>query len=178
MSVGTMQLEGQPGHIVVTDHLGNVSKLVFQPKWVNAYVTPSPEDPTWTGILGNANGDRDDDFVTRDGQSLGVEPGQAVIEGAFADSWRITDATSLFEYGAGESTATFTEVTYPAPHPEMDASELRSDREARQPQAEAVCQLVVTDPDVRSEENTSELQSLMRISYAVFCLKKKNINKK
>src|SRR3546814_6410490 len=26
----------------------------------------------------------------------------------------------------------------------------------------------------RSEENTSELQSLMRISYAVFCLKKKN----
>src|SRR3546814_1963652 len=27
---------------------------------------------------------------------------------------------------------------------------------------------------VRSEEHTSELQSLMRISYAVFCLKKKN----
>src|SRR3546814_4597675 len=29
----------------------------------------------------------------------------------------------------------------------------------------------------RSEEHTSELQSLMRISYAVFCLKKKNSNK-
>src|SRR3546814_5160401 len=28
----------------------------------------------------------------------------------------------------------------------------------------------------RSEEHTSELQSLMRISYAVFCLKKKNSN--
>src|SRR3546814_1662034 len=28
--------------------------------------------------------------------------------------------------------------------------------------------------DMRSEEHTSELQSLMRISYAVFCLKKKN----
>src|SRR3546814_1876013 len=28
----------------------------------------------------------------------------------------------------------------------------------------------------RSEEHTSELQSLMRISYAVFCLKKKRIN--
>src|SRR3546814_2388310 len=48
----------------------------------------------------------------------------------------------------------------------------------------------VTDPDAwitsrveyhrrksRSEEHTSELQSLMRISYAVFCLKKKNNNK-
>src|SRR3546814_7816004 len=38
---------------------------------------------------------------------------------------------------------------------------------------------VVTDPPyglefMRSEEHTSELQSLMRISYAVFCLKKKN----
>src|SRR3546814_10630821 len=29
----------------------------------------------------------------------------------------------------------------------------------------------------RSEEHTSELQSLMRISYAVFCLKKKNKHK-
>src|SRR3546814_10151974 len=34
----------------------------------------------------------------------------------------------------------------------------------------------VCDP-TRSEEHTSELQSLMRISYAVFCLKKKTIIK-
>src|SRR3546814_9161365 len=32
--------------------------------------------------------------------------------------------------------------------------------------------------DSRSEEHTSELQSLMRISYAVFCLKKKKQHKK
>src|SRR3546814_3123262 len=31
---------------------------------------------------------------------------------------------------------------------------------------------------LRSEEHTSELQSLMRISYAVFCLKKKKNNKR
>src|SRR3546814_1339757 len=31
-------------------------------------------------------------------------------------------------------------------------------------------------PDRRSEEHTSELQSLMRISYAAFCVNKKNIN--
>src|SRR3546814_2798724 len=41
---------------------------------------------------------------------------------------------------------------------------------------------VKQDPDraalvVRSEEHTSELQSLMRISYAVFCLKKKKTTK-
>src|SRR3546814_3948605 len=33
------------------------------------------------------------------------------------------------------------------------------------------------DEEERSEEHTSELQSLMRISYAVFCLKKKTSNK-
>src|SRR3546814_6870289 len=34
-----------------------------------------------------------------------------------------------------------------------------------------------TADDNRSEEHTSELQSLMRISYAVFCLKKKHTKK-
>src|SRR3546814_9288502 len=34
--------------------------------------------------------------------------------------------------------------------------------------------LSMTSSYTRSEEHTSELQSLMRISYAVFCLKKKN----
>src|SRR3546814_7227650 len=36
-------------------------------------------------------------------------------------------------------------------------------------------QLAVVNDAGRSEEHTSELQSLMRISYAVFCLKKKKI---
>src|SRR3546814_8687870 len=35
---------------------------------------------------------------------------------------------------------------------------------------------LATSPDARSEEHTFELQSLMRISYAVFCLKNKNTN--
>src|SRR3546814_5762683 len=35
---------------------------------------------------------------------------------------------------------------------------------------------ISTERSPRSEEHTSELQSLMRISYAVFCLKKKKQN--
>src|SRR3546814_1889928 len=42
---------------------------------------------------------------------------------------------------------------------------------ANRPLALAVCRELGVRP--RSEEHTSELQSLMRISYAVFCLKKK-----
>src|SRR3546814_4128310 len=48
----------------------------------------------------------------------------------------------------------------------IDAEGIHVDREA-----------APSDPAagaLRSEEHTSELQSLMRISYAVFCLKKKN----
>src|SRR3546814_6353859 len=38
-----------------------------------------------------------------------------------------------------------------------------------------VCDLKAKESWLRSEEHTSELQSLMRISYAVFCLKKKKL---
>src|SRR3546814_969252 len=65
----------------------------------------------------------------------------------------------------------------------IEASSVRSDviaqpRSRSMPLSFAVVAFSVrltTAPVVgRSEEHTSELQSLMRISYAVFCLKKKN----
>src|SRR3546814_6547044 len=43
--------------------------------------------------------------------------------------------------------------------------------------AAATLMLVSSMQPIRSEEHTSELQSLMRISYAVFCLKKKRQNR-
>src|SRR3546814_3758635 len=58
-----------------------------------------------------------------------------------------------------------------------------SDRPFPAPQPPVLCGLVSqpwfwagNDGFQRSEEHTSELQSLMRISYAVFCLKKKTHN--
>src|SRR3546814_12331691 len=49
---------------------------------------------------------------------------------------------------------------------------VQENRGARDHRAENLGRLVI-EPRPRSEEHTSELQSLMRISYAVFCLKKK-----
>src|SRR3546814_4373536 len=43
-----------------------------------------------------------------------------------------------------------------------------------EPLSNAVGHDLAVEVITRSEEHTSELQSLMRISYAVFCLKKKN----
>src|SRR3546814_1599183 len=49
----------------------------------------------------------------------------------------------------------------------------REDAE-RRVNAGYIIEAEMTEDGPRSEEHTSELQSLMRISYAVFCLKKKN----
>src|SRR3546814_6994335 len=57
---------------------------------------------------------------------------------------------------------------------------MRASESAGPPAGNATTRLVLdcACAPARSEEHTSELQSLMRISYAVFCLKKKNIYKK
>src|SRR3546814_7819838 len=61
------------------------------------------------------------------------------------------------------------------PNRKRDARRLVPDRAAAGcPRAPAVAATGGRDDGARSEEHTSELQSLMRISYAVFCLKKKN----
>src|SRR3546814_3192290 len=63
-----------------------------------------------------------------------------------------------------------------ASFPKIDCS--RSRRAAGGPSCRATA-TPQAGGSYRSEEHTSELQSLMRISYAVFCLKKKkNTNKK
>src|SRR3546814_9194085 len=58
---------------------------------------------------------------------------------------------------------------------EIEEDRLRHDRHAHATDRETapVCGKRRHDPVSRSEEHTSEVQSLMRISYAVFCLKKK-----
>src|SRR3546814_2843360 len=62
----------------------------------------------------------------------------------------------------------------PSGDPRLDAERLRAagKRAGEEPRADRRVRVT------RSEEHTSELQSLMRISYAVFCLKKKKRNTK
>src|SRR3546814_2735676 len=60
------------------------------------------------------------------------------------------------------------------PYTTLFRSYLRTARDDRDRMAPARRAAAAFRGDERSEEHTSELQSLMRISYAVFCLKKKN----
>jgi len=67
---------------------------------------------TLKGLLGDRNGKAEDDFRLRDGTVL-AKPLDAQKRKDFAAAWRITQAESLFTYAAGQSTATFTDLTFP-----------------------------------------------------------------
>ncbi len=63
-----------------------------------------------------------------DGSSVGAKPASAsdrykVLYEKFADAWRVTDATSLFDYAPGTSTATFTRDEWPRNSPDSCAIE-------------------------------------------------------
>ncbi|WP_430911498.1 DUF4214 domain-containing protein [Methylobacterium sp. sgz302541] len=67
-----------------------------------------------SGLLGNADGNTANDLALADGTVLTGEVSAATLYGSFADSWRVTDATSLFTYTAGQSTASFTDRSFPS----------------------------------------------------------------
>src|SRR3546814_5580617 len=91
---------------------------------------------------------------------------------------RSTLTDTLFPYTTLFRSAELVEAAASARHPHRTARPGRPDGggSAHGALVYPCCsysRLPVTDPRRRSEEHTSELQSLMRISYAVFCLKKK-----
>src|SRR3546814_9876347 len=79
---------------------------------------------------------------------------------------RSTRTDTLFPY-----TTLFRSHAHPLPHRQLPEDVLR-DRQLRAADGGDRAGLHA-DLCARSEEHTSELQSLMRISYAVFCLQKK-----
>ncbi|QJB44053.1 putative Ig domain-containing protein [Dolichospermum flos-aquae] len=65
------------------------------------------------GLLGNFNDNRNDDFALRDGTVIGGSITNQQLYGDYAAGWRITQATSLFDYASGQDTNTFTDLNFP-----------------------------------------------------------------
>src|SRR3546814_4243792 len=86
---------------------------------------------------------------------------------------RSTRTDTLFPY----TTLFRSRLRQPGPRARAEPARFRPRRGGRPAPERATWHKAKAD---RSEEHTSELQSLMRISYAVFCLKKKknSMNKK
>jgi hypothetical protein len=74
---------------------------------------PKNRRGTIRGLLGNYNGKAEDDLQTRDGRSLPQNASYDQLYKVFGKSWRISQDESLFDYGAGETAATFALLDYP-----------------------------------------------------------------
>ncbi len=91
-----------------------------------------------------------------DGKSLGPMPEslneryQQLYE-QFADAWRVTDATSLFDYAPGTNTATFTLDEWPRSNPESCALEGQMSAQPATPEVAAEACKGVTDAAQRAD---------------------------
>src|SRR3546814_4510213 len=83
----------------------------------------------------------------------------------------VVDGVTALRVEAGDARDRVDAAREPAPGNEHDRVDGLGDQPARDGDDAFLNKLF--EPVERSEEHTSELQSLMRISYAVFCLKKK-----
>lgn len=96
------------------------------------------------GLLGDTDGDPQNDFATRSGEVLAQPLSFIDLYNVFATEWRVTEEESLFDYAPGQSSATFTDLEFPRePLAAVDlAPEVRA-------AAEAACGAAgVVDPDV------------------------------
>ncbi len=96
------------------------------------------------GLWGDFDGDRTNDFQLADGTVLQRPLGQNTLYGVFANAWRVTDATSLLDYGTGESTGTYTSTVIPRT---FSISDLPADVIDRA--LEVVNAARITDPSLR-----------------------------
>ena len=98
-------------HVVAWDGVDG-PLLSWKRGFVNLWVPPSPDNDL-EGLLGNSDGDPSNDLRLKDGTQLPADASATVLHTDFADSWRISNDESLFTYGEGESTETFTDRTFP-----------------------------------------------------------------
>lgn len=124
-SVRAVFNEAGTGYVIELADRTRVGISPFVRQGLNVWVDPSPaRKGKLTGLLGNNDGDAVNDPVVR-GSSLllGESPVYEHLYGTFANSWRVKQEESLFDYAAGETTATFTDLAFPDRNaPAIDAT--------------------------------------------------------
>jgi hypothetical protein len=91
--------------LTVTDHSSNID--------ISTQLSASDGPGSIKGLLGSDTGAAND-FQLANGPVLKQPLTFAQLYGEFADAWRVTQATSLLDYGKGQTTATFTNLDFPS----------------------------------------------------------------
>ena len=120
-----------------------VAKLQTSRVNIDVFLTKEREGKI-TGLLGNLNKNPKDDLIKRDGTVLTEPVATSQLYGEYADSWRVNQAESLFDYNPGENTSTFTLQNYP--RQKVKISDLNPADVAK---AEQLIGDRITDPTIR-----------------------------
>lgn len=103
----TYQLTWPDGTEVHAEQLGRYA--------INVKVKPAASRRgALAGLLGDDDGSAANDLVGKNNARLGASPSGDDLNHSLADAWRVTQATSLFDYQPGKSTASFTDPDFPA----------------------------------------------------------------
>jgi von Willebrand factor type D domain/Lectin C-type domain len=144
-SDGSLGIQG--GSITIVWAAGDTLQVQFRGDHLD--VVPALTDDRrgrTRGLYGSLDGDRTNDLALPDGTPLVQPVSFAMLYGAFADGWRITQAGSLFDYTTEETTATFTIAGFPRQH--VSTASLTDDQRAA---AEATCRAAGVTDAVRLE---------------------------
>ena len=136
---------------------GTVLSALSVGHWgINAVVTASPTLLAGgTGLLGPITPGNMGVPALPDGTQLPAAPDfdtrHSILYGQFADAWRVTDASSLFDYDPGKSTASYTDHNFPS---DADDAALTTALASPDPSQQAAAQSAcagVTDADLLSD---------------------------
>lgn len=108
-------------YLVVTPS-GDVVGVTQRREFVDAEVSLSDaRKGSAQGLLGNDNGIREDDIALPNGVVLPAPVSSSDLRDRFGEAWRVTSATSLFDYASGESNSTFYIANFPLAPTSIDA---------------------------------------------------------
>ena len=107
-------IELSPTSYRVIWNTGEILDITNHGSYLDVASSLSPADGPGSveGLLGSASG-QNGDFRLPDGAILDPKLSTSDLDGVFADAWRVTDQTSLLDYGPGQTTATFTDQSSP-----------------------------------------------------------------